>query len=312
MPDAALHYLLRSLAALALYSLVSVNLGCASTQGRVRSTMPQPPTADVTLHSESYGEGPPVLLIHGFGGSTYSWRYLIEPLAQSHRVIAIDLKGFGASPKPRDGAYSLHDQVALVHRFIIEHDLRDLTIMGHSLGGGVTLMTALKLIEEQPPRLKQLVLIGSAGMPQRNPPFIRQLRIPVIGFLGVHLLPSRFLTRKTLAMAYHRPERITEEQVAAYAAPLTSPGGRHALLATARCLPPPDIREIVAQYPRIDVPALLIWGRHDTIVPVDVGRRLNEALPQSGLVLLDDAGHMPTEEVPAETIAAITDFLKSP
>ena len=118
------------------------------------------------------GQGPPILLLHGFGACAYTWRYLIPPLAAEHRVFTLDLKGFGLSDKPADGHYAVADQAEMVADFIRQQDLHDLVIMGHSMGGAVTLMTYLKLRETDPGRIKKLVLIDSAGYPQKLPWFI--------------------------------------------------------------------------------------------------------------------------------------------
>ena len=139
------------------------------------------------------GQGPPVLLLHGFGGCAYTWRYLIPPLAAAHRVLTLELKGFGLSDKPRDGHYTVADQAKMVAAFIRSQNLHDLVIMGHSLGGGVALMTYLGLQEDDPGRIDKLVLIDSAGYRQKLPWFIRLAKIPGADALGA-LLPPRFAT----------------------------------------------------------------------------------------------------------------------
>ena len=87
---------------------------------------------------------PPLLLIHGFGASTYTWRHIAPELARTHRVIAVDLKGFGQSDKPFDSRYSVFDQAELLAELIEEKDLHNLTLVGHSFGGGIALMLALE------------------------------------------------------------------------------------------------------------------------------------------------------------------------
>src|SRR3970040_1651540 len=98
-----------------------------------------PAEAPVKLFYQEEGKGPPLLLIHGFGASTYTWRYVAPELAQTHRVIAVDLKGFGQSDKPFDERYSVFDQAELLKQLIIDNKLRDLALVGHSYGGGVVL-----------------------------------------------------------------------------------------------------------------------------------------------------------------------------
>ncbi|MBP9102208.1 MAG: alpha/beta fold hydrolase, partial [Nitrosomonas sp.] len=134
------------LLALALLLTVLASGGCAVMDKNIPGWT-QYQNLDKTnvleLSSRSTGTGEPVLLIHGFGASSYSWRHVIEPLAQKNRVITIDLKGFGDSPKPRDDAYSVYEQARLVRNYILENDLKNLHIVGHSYGGGVALAVSI-------------------------------------------------------------------------------------------------------------------------------------------------------------------------
>ena len=140
------------------------------------------------------GRGRPVILLHGFGGCAYSWRFLGPALAKDHRVFTIDLKGFGLSDKPEDGKYAVSDQADMVAEFIRTRDLHDLVIIGHSMGGGVTLMTYFKVPEDDPARIKKLVLIDSAGYPQKMPWFIWLAKAPGLGSVAAQLVSPRFAT----------------------------------------------------------------------------------------------------------------------
>ncbi len=110
-------------------------------------------SAGKDLHYQAFGEGEPILFIHGLGMTSFTWRHITEPLARGHRVIVVDLKGFGNSPKPRDDQYSIYDQARLICGFILHHDLKKLTLVGNSLGGGVALATTLYLSAHAPERL---------------------------------------------------------------------------------------------------------------------------------------------------------------
>lgn len=273
----------------------------------LRSLSTQP--AELPLHYETHGKGDPVLLIHGFGVNGYTWRHLAEPLARQARVIVPDLKGFGTSPKPMDEHYSAYDQARLVYRFIVEQDLRDLTLVGHSFGGGVALVTAMLLQEQQPHRLRRLVLIGSMGYRQDLPGFIGILRTPVLGPLAVTFVPPTIQVRSIMKLVYYDDTLISDEAIRAYARPMHAVGATQALVRTARQIIPQDIEALTARYPTLQVPTLVIWGRHDDIVPLQVGQRLAAALPDARLVVIDDSGHAPQEERPAETLTAIRAFL---
>src|SRR5262249_21644474 len=103
-----------------------------------------PPDAPVKLYTVERGEGAPVLLIHGFGTNSFTWRHVAPDLARDHKVIAVDLKGFGRSDKPFDERYAASDQAELLTQLILDRDLHNLTIVGHSHGGGIALLLALE------------------------------------------------------------------------------------------------------------------------------------------------------------------------
>ena len=262
------------------------------------------------LHYEVCGSGDPILAIHGLGASNYTWRKLKGRLPD-HKLILIDLKGHGESVKPRDTNYSIPDQAELVLQFIREHDLKNLTLMGNSYGGAVSLMVAIRLCEEEPERLAKLILICSGGYNQDLPWHLKLIRTPVLGWLAIHLLPASANTLTVLRYSYYKKRLINWKQCKAYARPICSPGGRHALVQVAKQAVPENFEELIAQYPRITVPTLLIWGRYDRVIPLSIGERLNRDIPNSKLVVLDNVGHVPQEEKPEETIAVIKTFLEA-
>ncbi len=258
------------------------------------------------LNYETHEEGDPVLFLHGFGASNYTWSK-IYPLISGKKLILLELKGYGKSEKPMDGKYSVHDQAELVCNFIADHDLKNLVLVGHSFGGGVALVVALKL-QSQGQGLRGLILIDSAGYRQKFPFFMEVLRLPVIGGLA-SLLPSKLRVRTVLEDAYFDNKKITEETVRAYAEPLRLAGASHALRQTVFCLPPSDIDDLEKSYPTIRAPALLIWGREDKIIPLELGERLNQAIQGSKLIVFERCGHMPPEEWPDKTGEEINKFL---
>jgi len=264
----------------------------------------------VKINYYDSGQGPPIILLHGFGACAYTWRFLIPPLAEQHRVFTIDLKGYGLSDKPADGHYAVADQAEMVADFIRRQDLHDLVIMGHSMGGGVTLMTYLKLRETDPGRIKKLVLIDSAGYPQKMPKFIALAKIPGLNAVLSKLLSPRFATTLVLKKSYYDKDKITEEQIDTYAYYGSLPGAAAAVRQTAKQLVPKDIEALIAQYKTITVPVLIIWGQEDEVVPLTVGLNFKRDIPDSQLVVLPHCGHIPLEEEPQTTRQAIMDFLK--
>jgi pimeloyl-ACP methyl ester carboxylesterase len=266
--------------------------------------------APLRLWLEEAGDGDPILLIHGLGANSYSWRFLAPALARTHHVLSVDLKGFGRSDKPIDNAYGVLDQARLLETLIRRKQLEHLTIAGHSFGGGVALALTVHLNLTRPATVNRLVLIDSIAYRQPMPLFIELLRTPVLAEVGLLTAPPELQAYKGLLAAYADPGKITWQAVRAYARPLYQEGGRHALLKTAQAILPANLSTLIAAYPTIEQPALLIWCAEDRVVPLGVGRRLARALPRAELAVLRQCGHVPQEEEPTRTLARFKSFLR--
>jgi pimeloyl-ACP methyl ester carboxylesterase len=268
-------------------------------------------TSAIELNYKIYGTGNPVLCIHGFGASLFSWRNFVDPLSQNYQLILIDLKGCGDSPKPPDSRYSIEDHADLVYKFILDQDLKNLTLVGNSFGGALALLLSVRLIENEPGRLRALVLIDPGAYPQYIPGYVKLIGFPVIGALAVYLTPATSMAKSVLKLAYYDSRKITAEQIAAYAAPLAAPGGKHALLETGKGIIPPNIDELIAKYKDINVPTLIIWGMQDKIISPEAGKLLVQAIPNSTVQWIDQCGHVPQEERPEATVPLVLEFLRS-
>ena len=290
--------------------------GCGfnALDGRGDAMRIQPETSSfayrgMSINYEDRGEGQPLILLHGYGASTYSWRHVAPHFSKSYRVIAIDLKGFGLSDKPLDNDYSVLDQSRMIAEFIRSYRLENVLLAGHSLGGAVALLTYLMQSDQGAHPISKLVLLDTASYPQDLPLFISILRVPVINELSLCLTSNNFKSRMILRKAFFDHSKITEEMVATYGANLSLPGAYHALIKTAKQMLPPDLEEISGRYKSISIPVLLIWGEKDEIVPLEIGRRLAGNIPNAKLVVVPDCGHVPQEECPRQAIEAMESFL---
>lgn len=264
---------------------------------------------ELRLTSSSSGEGIPVLLIHGFGASSYSWRHIIKPLAQKYRVITIDLKGFGESPKPRDDLYSVYEQARLVRNFILENNLQNVHIIGHSYGGGVALVTSVYLSASHPNLQSSLVLIDSIAYPQDLPDFVKVLATPILGPLVIYAIPNTTQVKSLLEKVYFNDALIPQSAIDHYAGNLGKPNAKYATLTTARQMLPTDLQQFSDNYANLTIPTLIIWSRDDEIVPLAIGERLHEDLPNSKMVVLNDVGHAIQEEKPSVLLPYLQQFL---
>lgn len=267
---------------------------------------------ELPLDVERLGTGDPIVLLHGFGAHRFTYREWADELARTHAVHLVDLVGFGAAPAPRTAAgYAPEAQAEAVVRYLREAELRRVTLVGHSLGGGVALMAALRLRDGgEIDRLSGVVDIAGPAYPQGIPRYIGFARMPLVGAAVLRFVPPARLVRKVLEFVVFDETALTDAWVQGYAKPLRTRRARRAVLETARRIVPPDLARWVERFGDVTVPTLLLWGRHDRIVPLWVGQRLARDLPHARLVVLERCGHSPVEERPAESLAVLREFLR--
>jgi pimeloyl-ACP methyl ester carboxylesterase len=261
-----------------------------------------------SLNFETTGSGRPVLALHGYGATLFSWRHLPKGLLD-RRVIRVDLAGHGGSPPRADRRYGPADHAAQIIAFIDEQRLEQFDLIGHSLGGGVALMIALNFAKLRPHAIRRLVLVDSVALPQPLPWLMKVIRAPFAGSILFSRIPGRMIVRAISPAAYYDRRCVTEEMICAYAQNLATAAGRRVMIETARQIIPDDLAGLIACYRSLRLPTLLIWGKQDRVVSPAIGITLNTLIEGSTLMLIDDCGHVPQEERPDIAIPAIADFL---
>ncbi|MCF6138512.1 alpha/beta fold hydrolase [Pseudalkalibacillus berkeleyi] len=253
-------------------------------------------------HPHSDTEAPTIIMIHGFLSSCFSFRKLIPELKKQFHIYAIDLPGFGRSEKSRTFFYSLKNYGQLVVDFIDHLQLKNPYIIGHSMGGQV----AMHASRIAPEKIKKLILIGCSGYLKRPSPFVvRCSYLPFFVYVIKHWV-SRKGVKDNLMTVVHNPALINEELINGYAQPFSDAETFHALIRVLRHregdMSPEELKEV-------KVPVLLLWGRYDRIIPLPVGQRLVNDLPDAKLKVYDNAGHLLPEEIPMEISEEICSFL---
>ena len=262
------------------------------------------------LHVVEMGTGEDVfVLLHGFGGSSFTWRDWAPKLARLGRVLLVDMKGFGAAPKPDDGRYSPDDQAELVTRLVRGRDLNRITLVGHSFGGGVALLTALRLQADGDDRVRRMILVASAAYAQRLPPFVALAKWPRLSTALLRMIGVRRVIRGVLRSIVYERRSVSVEQISAYSEALEAPEGVRSALAAALQIVPSHLHERTARFPQLIIPTLVLWGDHDRVVPLSVGQKLAAELPNARLVVLERCGHIPPEEHPDASWQVVSDFL---
>jgi pimeloyl-ACP methyl ester carboxylesterase len=307
----------RRLLVAALVSVLAAG-GCAAIHSSLRIHSRLQPGLSITVDGIRVNytaslrpgdDGPVVVLIHGFGASLESWRDIYPELAKEHSVIRLDLKGAGFSDKPSDGHYAPVDQASLVLKFVRQLGLAHVVLAGHSLGGGIAILTTIAAIrEDEPGLIAGLVLIDAAAYPQPLPFFVEMLRSPLTQNIA-KLTSATFRTRFVLNRTFVVKDRVTDDRVYRYAYFLTLPGTQEALEATATALRYEAADTLNTELGQLEMPTLIIWGARDPVFPVGQAARLHQAIVNSSVVILPETGHAPHEERPDETARAIDDFL---
>ncbi|HBA90161.1 MAG TPA: alpha/beta hydrolase [Geobacter sp.] len=264
------------------------------------------------LRYRVYGDGArKVLLVHGLAARSETWTDLV-PLfpADRYTVYLLDLLGSGESAKPKGADYSIRAHSRRVIRFLEQQSLSGVTLVGHSLGGAVVLVAAIEaMFVGKEELLASMVIIGGPGYTQRLPLIAEIFRRPIAGALFIALYAPDAWIKVGLRMAYYDHRLVDREHIDRYAPCYRSRDVKRALVETCRSLVPVDQEEIVARYKDLRLPVLLLWGRHDAIVPLSQGTRLEAAIPGARLKVIEECGHNPQEEKPEVTFAIIEKFL---
>ena len=259
------------------------------------------------------GSGPALLLVHGIGDSADTWRDLVPVLARDHTVIAPDLLGHGRSDKPR-ADYSVAAYANAMRDLVGVLGIERVTVVGHSLGGGV----AMQFAYQYPERVERLVLVSTGGVGRDVNPVLRLVSLPGMEALMhvVRLPATRVVSRLGASVVRRLPLDLgydADDLLRIFDA-LPDAAARSAVTRTLRAVV--DWRgQVVTMLDRAylarAMPTLVVWGRHDTIVPVEHAYVAHAAMPGSRLEVFEDSGHFPHHSEPARFLAALQDFLAS-
>jgi pimeloyl-ACP methyl ester carboxylesterase len=278
--------------------------------------MPETGEHELTLHGNrvrylTAGSGPPVVLIHGITSSADTWAAAMRGLAREHTLIAPDLLGHGASAKPR-GDYSLGAYASGVRDLLAALGHDRVTIVGHSLGGGVAMQFAYQF----PERTERLVLVSSGGLGREVNVLLRAAALPgaelvlpwlVPGWLG-HLADGAGWAGARLGL---RLRQDLGEMVRGFLS-LGDAEARAAFLHTLRAVIDPGGQRVSGHdrlYLAANLPTLLVWGERDPIIPVAHAHAAHAAMPGSQLEVFDASGHFPHMDDTVRFVEVMRDFL---
>ena len=250
------------------------------------------------------GGGDPVVLLHGFPGSSHAWRAVAPLLPEGRRAVVVDLMGCGRSDGPRGTRSGLVDHAALIRGLMDDLALPRATIIGHGLGGAI----ALRLALDAPARVSALGLVSPPAFdawPARLGRLARAVR-PLAPLLGAAVLAS-FVHGSAIAGYADADEgrRALDLALRAYPARL----GTAAILAHLAALRDPAIAGMAADLGRIAIPVAIVWGEDDPFLPPALGARLRDAIPGAALTVIPGARHFVPEDAPDRCARALAGLL---
>jgi pimeloyl-ACP methyl ester carboxylesterase len=302
------------LAALVFVVLVGLILSWAPDKpvSELKARWAQPPSQfvavggmQVHLRDEGPRDDPaPVVLLHGTSASLHTWQGWTEALRDQRRVIRFDLPGFALTgPQPQDD-YSIDAYARFVVAMLDHLDVQKVVLGGNSLGGQI----AWTVAAAYPQRVERLVLVDAAGYPfepKSIPVGFQLARMPALAPLMQKSLP-RSMVENSVRNVYGDPAKVTPELVDLYFDMTVREGNRRAL-GVRMALPRATNAERIAT---LKVPTLILWGGQDRLIPPNNARRFARDIAGSQLVMFDTLGHVPHEEDPVATVAAVKSFLE--
>lgn len=255
---------------------------------------------DTRVRYTDEGEGPVVVLVHGFASSLETWELVKPALLPRHRVITLDLKGFGWTDRP-EGDYSPDAQAALILALLDARGVKEAAFVGHSWGASIV----LALAGQAPARVTKLALYDAWAFEAQLPTFFHWARQPVLGEALFALFYDERPDEK-LSHAFFAPERVPEKLIEDVELALQRPGTKYASLAAVRSQVYAG-RELA--YRKVTQPTLLLWGREDRVTTLPFGEALVRLLPNAELKVYERCGHFPMLEAAPSSTRDLQKFL---
>ncbi|MEQ8266055.1 MAG: alpha/beta hydrolase [Parvibaculum sp.] len=268
-----------------------------------------PSGASAHMRDEGNPQGPVLVLIHGSNASLHTWEPWVAELDDTYRIISMDLPGHGLTGRVPGDDYTREGMAAFVDELMDVLHVERFAIAGNSMGGGVAALYTL----EHPQRVSALILVDAAGIPvERNddevPLAFRIAGMPVISNVMRYVLP-RSLVEEGVRKVFVDQSKVTDEMVARYFDLSLHEGNRDATRMRFASYAARDEEAFAARLEEIKVPTLILWGDKDGLIPVSAAHEFKARIPQAELVIFENVGHVPMEEVAEDSAAAVRGFL---
>ena len=247
----------------------------------------------------------PIVLIHGTASSLHTFDAWADSLKKTNRVVRMDLPAYGLTGPFPDRNYSMAHYTAFIKDFLTALKIKQCVLAGNSLGGQI----AWNFTLEQPGMVTKLILIDAAGYPLHSksvPIGFKMARMPVVRNLITYVTP-RFVVRASVENVFFDKSKVTDALIDRYFELTLREGNRQAFIDRFSFASDTSAYTNISN---IQQPTLILWGANDLLIPVENAHKFHAYLPNDTLVILDNSGHTPMEESPAESIKPVINFLK--
>ncbi|SDT92684.1 Pimeloyl-ACP methyl ester carboxylesterase [Polaribacter sp. Hel1_33_78] len=259
------------------------------------------------VHYRDEGQGFPIVLVHGTASSLHTWNDWTKDLKKKYRVIRMDLPAFGITGPNKNADYSIENYTYFLQQFLMKINVAKFHLAGNSLGGNI----AWNYAAEHPEQIEKLILIDASGLPTNKPQpaVFKMAKTPVLSSLFLYVTP-KFFIKKNMEEVYADNSKVTDAIITRYHKMALRVGNRQAFIDRAKTDFKLGAKANLEKLKSIQTPSLLIWGAQDSWIPLDNGKQMDRMLTNSKLVILENSGHVPMEENPAESLEALNGFLE--
>lgn len=262
--------------------------------------------ADGTVAWDRFGDGAPVVLVHGTPSWSFLWRHVVPLLERCFTVYVLDLLGYGGSERSDDQDMSISAQGRMLAELLDQWGLADPGLVGHDIGGATVLRA--HLLEQRP--VRGIVLLDAVALNPWNTPTTMHIRTHLDAYRSMPAHVYEEVVRAHLRTAVHRP--LDAEVLDAYLAPWRGGVGQAAYLRKIEQWTDADVGVLEALLPNLDVPVRIVWGEEDRWLEREVALRLQALIPHAQLRLLPGAGHFAPEDEPEGVARELVDFFAGP
>ncbi|MEH0154323.1 alpha/beta hydrolase [Limibacter armeniacum] len=249
----------------------------------------------MTVHYQDEGTGIPLILLHGTASSLQTWDGWRKQLRQDYRIIRLDLPGFGLSgPHPnKDYSIAMYDR--MLSTLLDSLKIDECYLVGNSLGGEI----AWNFTARHPAKVNKLILISPSGIRNETTtsPWVFDLTKTPLIQQALRYCTPKFLVKQNLLEVYGDDSKVDDKLVNRYHQTLLRSGNRQAFIDRIS-MPKKDNTSMIGQ---VYAPTLIMWGKKDVWIPSELATKFSDKIADASMIIYEDAGHVPMEEIPIVT-----------